>query len=228
MTQLSYTTGQPSDLVGNANADMADIQGPFTDIQSFINGRNINADNMPVALLQAAGLNDTSGQKARGSSVIAAAGARTNTAYGSLSNGPDQVAGIVVPSNALVFLRFKAIWQESVVGAARAAIFIGANQLKNPAFNAAPAVQETAAMAGSANTDGPLYTVSHGLQSGNSTAATSDVTTGQTMMLAGTAGPDVVIENLTPGTYTFSVQFKASSGTVTVSNRRLYVEVRAY
>lgn len=36
---FQYTSGDPSHLTGGANASMSDIQGPFTDLKTFLNNR---------------------------------------------------------------------------------------------------------------------------------------------------------------------------------------------
>lgn len=36
---FDYTSGNPNNLVGGASASMADIQGPFTDLKTFLNNR---------------------------------------------------------------------------------------------------------------------------------------------------------------------------------------------
>lgn len=36
---FQYTSGDPTHLTGGANASMADIQGPFTDLRTFLNAR---------------------------------------------------------------------------------------------------------------------------------------------------------------------------------------------
>jgi hypothetical protein len=56
MTTFSYTTGNPSNLTAGATASMNDIQGPFTDLRTFVNGANIDTTNLatsakPVTLL---------------------------------------------------------------------------------------------------------------------------------------------------------------------------------
>lgn len=38
MPAFSYTSGNPSNLAAGNNASMSDIQGPFTDLRTFING----------------------------------------------------------------------------------------------------------------------------------------------------------------------------------------------
>lgn len=46
MTTFSYTTGNPSNLTGGATASMNDIQGPLTDLRTFLNGANQDATNI--------------------------------------------------------------------------------------------------------------------------------------------------------------------------------------
>lgn len=43
---FNYTTGNPNNLVGGLGANMADIQGSFTDLRTFLNG-NIDGTNAP-------------------------------------------------------------------------------------------------------------------------------------------------------------------------------------
>jgi hypothetical protein len=57
MSTLSYTSGNPANLVGGATANMADISGPFTDITTWANG-NVDTTNLatsakPVTVLGA-------------------------------------------------------------------------------------------------------------------------------------------------------------------------------
>lgn len=189
----------------------------------------------------------------RGKSIIAATEARTNTAYGTLTT-PDKVASVVLPTDGLIFVAYQATWQESVGGAARAAIFIGSNQLQVAHMKAAgttpvPVTQAAATSAGGASLDFPLVSVPVGLVSvGTSTGAYSgDVTTGQAVGIVGGVGSrylnyeiDGTVRQATPtadalpmggacsvfaaaGTYDVTVQFKASSGSVTAKNRKLWV-----
>lgn len=55
MTTFNYSSGDPSNLTGGADADMTDISGPFSDIVTFVNG-NIDTSNLatsakPVTIL---------------------------------------------------------------------------------------------------------------------------------------------------------------------------------
>jgi len=46
MPAFAYTTGNPNNLTAGANASMADIQGPFTDLRTAING-SLDETNVP-------------------------------------------------------------------------------------------------------------------------------------------------------------------------------------
>lgn len=161
-----------------------------------------------------------------GATNITTEEARTNVAYGTLTT-PDQVTGIVMPTDGLICVAFQAMWKESVVGAARAAIFIGTNQLKLASNSAAaPVVQETAHGAPSSIYK-PLTSATFGLDgsSGSGTAYTGDVTTGQ--VLGGTSSGYVSVF-AAAGTYDVSVKFNATSGSVTAKNRVLRVWTKAF
>lgn len=223
----------PTTLVAGANENVNDLNSNLNAITAWANGSvdatnitnaSITADKLATALAVSLGISNAA-NTGRGATVIASTEGRTNTAYGTLAT-PDQVTGIVVPTNGLLRVTYQATWQESVDGAARAAIFIGANQLKLAASNvAAPAVQE-ASVQTAINLDNPLSTYDRGLSTlggSGGTAYTGDVTTGQIIGDGAFGGGSCVIF-VAAGTYTISIQFKASSGTVTAKNRRLYVE----
>ena len=170
----------------------------------------------------------------------------TSAAYATLTT-PDQVTGIVLATNGLIAVWYQAMWQESVAGAGRAAIFIGSNQLQVQSIVAhAPATQAAATSATTAAVDVPLFSFAGGLASVNAASgSTADVTTGQVVGIArgtttGTPAEEIggtvgqlptsssiggpcYIQGLAAGTYTISVQFKATSGSVTAKNRKLWV-----
>src|SRR6266545_4936483 len=54
MTTFSYTTGNPSNLVGGATASMNDIQGPFSDLRTFVNGANLDGTNIAATYVEPA------------------------------------------------------------------------------------------------------------------------------------------------------------------------------
>jgi hypothetical protein len=186
------------------------------------------------------------GPTVRGTANIAAGQGTTSTTYTTLST-PDQVAGIVLPSNGLLIIGYHAIWQESVAGIGRAAIFLGANQLKIPSSTGSAGSLVTQAAAtnnSSAIVNLPLATTANGLMSTNVGAGSypGDTTTGQiigisgnggslqqelggTVISSGSVGGGPCMVFATAGTYTISVQYKVSAaGTVTASNRQLWVQ----
>lgn len=81
MTTFAYTSGDPSHLVAGTNASMADIQGEFIDLRTFLNG-NISDIN----LSSSAAINEN--KLANGSSGMAKGvfNAYRNAAYSVTSN----------------------------------------------------------------------------------------------------------------------------------------------
>jgi hypothetical protein len=196
-------------------------------------------------LADAARLGVTDGATVRrGKSIIATEESRTNASYG-LMTTPDRVQSIVLPTDGLIAVAFQGIWKESVAGAGRASIFVGANQLKiahDGTGGGGPSGSGAAhTAAGVLNTYSPLASAPFGLVSSQAARDYGvDVTTGQAVGMVG------IIDGLTTdiagvetftraavggpcyifavaGTYDVSVQFKASSGSVTVKNRKLWV-----
>jgi len=147
--------------------------------------------------------------------VIATEQTRENVAFGKLTT-PDEVASVVLPSNGLIAIGYAAKWKSSVAGAGRAAIFLGASQLK---------LSTTAAVA-EVQTEGTEFktltssTAAEGLQSTVGTATFT--TTGQSLS-GGQGGMTFVFAEA--GTYAVSIQFKATSGNVAVKERKLWIGV---
>lgn len=168
----------------------------------------------------------------RGKTIISTEEARTNATYDVLTTA-DRVSNVVLPTDGLIFVAYQAMWQETNVGAARAAIFIGTNQLRYAnGTTATTNLQETTSAGNATNQYHPLSSTSQGLVAvgaGGSSAYGGDVTTGQVVGMTTDAtggspfqgGPCSIFA--AAGTYTISVQFKASAGTVTVKNRKLWV-----
>ena len=165
--------------------------------------------------------------------VIATEESRTNTAFGKLGT-PDEIASIVLPTNGLFLFGYQATWKSSASAAGRAAFFLGSNQLQIASYvGTGPEPQE--AKSPEKTPFRPLSTYGEGLKGSSIPGATeygADVTTGQVLGLGpregeiGTAGACVVFA--AAGTYAISVQFKASSGSVTVKNRKLWVATLGY
>lgn len=225
-------TPDPYTFANATTADATQVNARYAPLYAALNGA-LDVDNILAAVKEKLGLSDASTVR-RGRTVVATAQGRTNTAYGTLAT-PDQVSSVVMPTDGLILVWYRATWQESVDGAARAAIFVGANQLKIAGgSSAAPFVQE-ARCVGGVGIDKPLSSGPQGLTgqlSSNATVYTGDVSTGQAIGVldeSGTIDGTVAFGfgacaiEADPGTYTISVQFKASSGTVTVKNRKLRV-----
>jgi hypothetical protein len=188
---------------------------------------------LTAGALSAAGLG---GLLPWGHTNIATSEARTNAGYGTLTT-PDQVVGVVLPTDGLVLVGYQAQWAESVAGAASANIFLGANGLKAATGNgggSAPIDDAIGTAATStASVFAPLTTGVLGLYSGvtqGGTTAAADVSTGQVVGYfggpAGSGGPLWIFA--AAGTYTVSVQYKATSGSVTAKNRHLWVATLAF
>lgn len=156
--------------------------------------------------------------------VIAAEESRTNIAFGTLATA-DEVKSVVLPENGLIEIGYVAKWKSSVGSAGRAAIFVEATQLKK----ATTAGNQEALTNGAGwNT---LSTASFGLNGNPGAGEAAFVTTGQPMSAdaegsAGGGGSCLVFA--AAGTYNISVQFKATSGSVTAKERKLWVCVRGY
>lgn len=176
----------------------------------------------------------------RGAANISASQSTSSASYTTLTT-QDQVTNIVLPTNGLIAVSYQALWQESVNQQARAAIFLGANQLvavqRFTAGGGGPFVSETGiSPTSSAGINQSLASCGIGLMSsGFNTAYGPDVTTGQAVgMQEGNTIVHSATETLygggpcyifaAAGTYTVSVQFRAISGSVTASNRKLWVQ----
>jgi hypothetical protein len=221
----------PNTLTPGTPEDVSDVQDNFTAVTTWANG-NIDGDNLTTATNQALGLNET-GTVRRGKSIIATEQSTTSTSYTTLTT-PDRVQNVVLPTDGLIFVALQAMWKESVNAAARAAIFVGSDQLKVAASNTAnPAVQEAQCQM-AADTYGNLVAYPAGLSGGAAgTVATgyvADVTTGQAVGTAFAAGEAFGFTTIfaAAGTYTISIQFKTSSGTLTAKNRKLWVWTQAF
>lgn len=206
-------------------------------------GTNLTPDVLGDGVVVAAGLNET-GIVRRGKSIIATEESRSNTAYGLLTTS-DQVASVVLPTDGLIRVLYQCHIKGSVAGAARAGLFLGSNQVKfgdNTGTGGAVLNAESGTnvhadtyryLFSGSNVEADftagtgLITSSQALSAANTNA---DVTTGQILganLATATSNAPVVAQWLeifaAAGTYTVSVQFKASSGSVTAKNRKLLV-----
>jgi len=150
--------------------------------------------------------------------TIAKEESRESTTFGTLPSA-DVIKGVVVGEKGLLRVGYSARFKSSASSAGAAAIFLGANQLK--LYTTEPKVV-------SASTFGTMFrqlssSGEAGLVTNTSNEATgSDVTTGQ--LISATTQGGMAELFLAAGTYDVSIQFKATSGSVTAKDRRLWVE----
>lgn len=181
-------------------------------------------------------------ERSHGKSIIATEQTTTSTSFVALTT-PDLVSGVVVPEDGVLRVGFEALWKSSVEVVHQAAIFIGENQLKiHESGWSAPRVQA----ARLSNTDTGVYhtifSFKGGLLSDNCAGqSVVKVATGQVLGLQGAAesevngssvtigdddyyGGFVDIVGLPAGSYDVGVRYKTTSGTLSVKDRRLWVE----
>lgn len=223
----------PNRPSGREPRHIEQITQNFEEIISAINNfdggnlrtESVTAEKLSNAILEATGIN--TGTVRRGKLNIATAQSRTNVAYGYLETA-DKIT-VHLPTESLIGIGYQATWQESVAGAGRAAIFIGANQLKvapgGSAVGSSPTTPEAnTSSAANVNLDLILTTYNAGLiseQMASAVGYTGDVTTGQALGSTSGGGPCFAFAR--EGTYEVGVQFKATSGTITAKNRKLWV-----
>lgn len=148
--------------------------------------------------------------------VIATEQSRENTAFGVLSTA-DEIKEVVLPENGLIAIGYMAKVKSSVSAAGRAAVFVGSNQLK--AIKVGEPVEQEAATIGTNLTQ--LSTTGHGLENGGEEGLTAaDVTTGQVVGVGSKGGIAYVFA--AAGTYAISIKYKATSGSVTAKERKLW------
>jgi hypothetical protein len=185
---------------------------------------NLDVDS---AAAEAAGLSTATAVR-RGKSIVATEQSTTSTSYTTLTT-PDQVESVVLPADGLLVVRFMGMMKESVSAAASIALFIGSNQLKSVVTTGgAPAVQEDA-LGGTADRYSLVTTNAHGIYVAqhSGSAYSGHVTTGQSVANGVTdTGRCEIFANA--GTYTVSVRYKVSSGSVTAKERKLWVETKAF
>jgi hypothetical protein len=206
---------QPLPTLGGDNGvEDPKIRGLLNELQGIVNS-NIDLINLSTAATSALDARTT----ARGKSIIPAVENRASAAYGTLAT-PDTVT-VTLPTSGLIFVAFQGTWLSTVGGAGSAAIFIGANQLKLSNGGTAPAVN-SASTHPTPNVTTSLSSISTGLSATAGSVYTGDVTTGQAIgVVDDYGGPCTIFA--AAGTYAVSIQFKASSGTVSVSDRKLWV-----
>ena len=157
---------------------------------------------------------------------IATEQAVTTTSFLSMET-PD-MAEVTVPEGGLVVMGYQALVKESVTGAGRAAIFIGSNQIQTSSADNRSLAQETSFGSGTHTAEQfmPLATWPQGLNSQNNAYELTTFPSTGYAIGAPSGGGLCSIMITSAGTYRIGVQFKSSSGSVTVKQRHLWVWVQ--
>lgn len=210
-------------LTNGTTADAVQVMANLNEIVAAVN--DLDEANLSSALATLLGVSQ-SGSPRRGKCIVPAAEFTGSAAY-TLLPTPDRVSGIVLPTDGLLLIGYKALWKSQAgSGTCKAAVFLGANQLKLGAAAAAPSVQE-ATLPGNGIAYTHLTTSPTGLVTGAPAATdASDVTTGQILGAQQTMGGLMAVF-AAAGTYDVSVQFIGNGAVgdlVTVKNRKLWVQ----
>lgn len=217
MSELSYEIPV---LLENFSSAAPKVDTALENIKSHLNGKETIAEEQLDAATKSKLAAKATGLESQ-KSIIATEETRESASYGTLTT-PDEVT-VTLPENGLIAVAYQATWKESVSGAGRGAIFLGASQLKT-AEAGGPALGQAEAKIGGGTGFVPLSSGGTGLKSVEpSSGYTGDVTTGQAIGTVGSVvstGPCYIFA--AAGTYKVSVQFKASSGKVTVKSRKLW------
>lgn len=161
--------------------------------------------------------------------IIATEQSRNNESFGLLGT-PDEIPSVVVPTDGLLLVGYSASVKSANSGAARAAIFLGANQLKIAPWTegTAPIKQEAEGNVGILSFS-KVFSTATGLRFNSVGAYSGDVTTGQLIgansASSGVGGMTAIFA--AAGTYNVSVQYRAGNpgGEVWAKERKLWVAV---
>lgn len=186
---------------------------------------NVTAAKLEDTPYQDAGLN-SAGVVRRGVTSIATEETTTSTTYTTLTT-PDQVANVVLPTDGLIFVNYRALWKlTGASNAGAASIFLNSDQIKLPTADGVPTVVE-ATLAATGDNYGivrslPGYTPILGIP----TSETSDASFVTTGMACSTAEIEAAA-----GTYTVSIKYHVnaiSGGTLSVKERKLRVHTMGF
>jgi hypothetical protein len=161
--------------------------------------------------------------RSAGKSIITATQTLTSVTYAEMGT-PDRVEDIVLPTDGVIAVLFHGLVSQSVASAASVAIFVGANQLKRGGEPGAPVVQSADLDVATASFYSVVST-DFGLSAGAAGVGTP-VTTGQIVGHSTRGGPCYIFA--AAGTYDISVRYKATSGSVGASERRLWAWSQAF
>lgn len=189
-------TNEWSDVEANDNA-LAEVVNGQLDNENIKAGAGITREKLAADAKGVVGTWCTP-------KVIATEESRTNTAFATLTT-PDEITGVAVPENSSLFVEFSALVKTSIEGAGRVAIFLSGTQLKNVSGS-----NYEVELATVGATFKKVFTTPTGLSFGGTEFVTTGEVGGQGWLL---------IHRLAAGTYTVSVQYRATSGSITAKTR---------
>jgi len=198
--------------------EWSDVEANDVALREVVNGGLDNENIAPGANIARSKL-EASAQGVSGTwytpKVIATEETRENTAFGTLPT-PDEIPGVIVPANGVLRVNYQALWKNSVKGAGRATLFIGSNQAREFPGTSVMEAHIGGVEGGLAFTF--LATLGGTLSSGGGESEVGAFpTTGMTL--------GVIEFTVAAGTYSISMRFKASSGSITVKERKMAVAV---
>jgi hypothetical protein len=194
-------------------------------VRDKLNGA-VDELNTSDATNLALSLNTAAGSKRRGKSIIETEESRTSATPGLLTT-PDQVTNLVLPTDGLLWIKYSALSKATVLNTGTATIQVGGVQLEHPRSTGA-SVFISASGNSTADSYGLIYTdprffdsvaVQSFVKQGGGAATRSN----NPMYFGGF----IPIE-LAAGTYTVTVLWSASAGTVTAKQRRLYAYTQSF
>lgn len=184
----------------------------------------LNTD-LNTEILEKLGLN--SGATARrGVSAVDGFESTASTVYTTLAT-PDRVTDIVVPTDGILRIGFRALWYLGApfaVNLGFAAIFIDGVQLQKHGANGYQAQEATFFGGTTATVFCRLHSSAEGIQTTNNQLGGATIALPQAVPSTGNVGGELLVR-VPAGTYTVEVKYKDVSGThgVGVQSRRLWV-----
>lgn len=148
---------------------------------------------------------------------------RESVGFGTLPTA-DEIKEITVPENGVVRLGYTAAIKSSVANEGRVSFFVNGTQIKADKGGTEPGQQEVQTKS---TTFHHISSCPKGLETSAVNAWLGDVTSGQALSTGDSLsqGGFCTIYGLAPATYSFSVRYKALSGSITSKERRLWVEL---
>jgi len=199
--------------------EWADVEANDNALAEVINGK-LDNENIAASANIARSKLEGGAQGIAGTwytpTIVATEQTRESATFGTLST-PDEITGVVVPTNGTIRVGFTAVWKSSVAAAGRAALTLNGAAIAT-VLNVSTAEEST------------VGTTFHALSTAGLGSGTPKIllTGAEVSSLSAVGASWVEIEALTAGTYSLAIQFRATSGSVTVKERKLKAEVHGF